>query len=71
MAQGFPDWSPPQFLKKALAEASTLEEDQYPRSGGHIPLAQAVAKEFSEKFGREIDSQWNVRRRGGFWVFIR
>ncbi len=55
MAQGFPDWSPPEFLKKALEETCHEAEDQYARSGGHIPLIKAISKEYSAKFNREID----------------
>ena len=62
MAQGFPDWSPPQFLKDALVEAATLNEDQYCRSGGHVPLVEAIAEEFSAKFNRKINPLTDVNR---------
>jgi aspartate/methionine/tyrosine aminotransferase len=68
MAQGFPDWLPPTFLKKALEETSHEPEDQYARSGGHLPLIKVISKEFSEKFKRDIDPMNEVSMcRGCSW----
>jgi len=60
MAQGFPDWSPPQFLKDSLTEVMSMNEDQYARAYGHLPLVKAIAQEYSKKFGREINGMTEV-----------
>jgi aspartate/methionine/tyrosine aminotransferase len=43
MAQGFPDWEPPRFLKDSLIEVANENEDQYCRSFGHVPLVKKIA----------------------------
>jgi len=58
LGQGFPDWSPPSFVRDAMVTAvnGSAMNSQYCRSQGHLPLVQALAKHYSVSFGREIDA---------------
>jgi len=60
MAQGFPDWETPMFVKEALNKAAKANENQYIRCGGHLVLCEAIAKEYSKKFNREISATTEV-----------
>ena len=60
MAQGFPDWETPLFVKEALNNATKANENQYIRCGGHLSLVNAIATEYSEKFNREINALTEV-----------
>lgn len=61
LGQGFPDWATPAFVKNALVRATTEEnQNQYCRSAGHAPLAQAVAKRYSATLGRPINWESEV-----------
>ena len=56
LGQGFPDWNPPDFAIEAMAKATgSRQANQYARSAAHLPLANVLAQEYSEKFGRTID----------------
>ena len=60
MAQGYPDWQPPSFVKDSLQEAAQADENQYTRVGGHPKLVKAIAEEYSPKLGRSIDPMEEV-----------
>ncbi|KAM5146702.1 kynurenine--oxoglutarate transaminase 1 isoform 2-T2 [Mantella aurantiaca] len=63
LGQGFPDFSPPSFIREAFAKAITEEHtllNQYTRAFGHPPLVEVLAKLFGQLFGRELDPLTNV-----------
>lgn len=57
LGQGFPDFSPPDFVKEAFCKAvgGGAAMHQYTRAFGHPPLVKNLAKFFSGIVGRDID----------------
>jgi len=55
LAQGAPDFDPPEFVLKACHESLGKSLNQYSRPGGSIPLLNALAKLYTPIMGREID----------------
>ncbi len=55
MAQGFPDWETPKFVRDGLALATHNNENQYLRVAGHLDFVETIAKEYSQRFERQID----------------
>jgi len=55
LGQGFPDWSSPDFVKKALIEAVSEDHNQYCRSGGEVALVNSLAIHYGKEIGREIN----------------
>lgn len=55
LSQGFPDFDGPDFVKQAAVNAINAGHNQYARSPGVPPLAEAVAKRFSERTDLDID----------------
>ena len=57
LGQGFPDWDPPEFVQDAMQRAvHERHANQYARSYAHMPLAEALADEYSRRLGgRHID----------------
>ncbi|KAK2888115.1 kynurenine--oxoglutarate transaminase 1 isoform X2 [Channa argus] len=57
VGQGYPDFSPPQFLQDALCKAvcGGPQMHQYTRCFGHPRLVKSLAKFFSRVMGQEID----------------
>ncbi|KAM7368788.1 hypothetical protein PAMP_013095 [Pampus punctatissimus] len=57
LGQGFPDFSPPKFVKEAFCEAVNggPSMHQYTRAFGHLPLVKSLAKFFSRIVDHEID----------------
>lgn len=64
LGQGFPDFAAPDYVRKALAEASTSETNvllnQYTRGFGHPRLVNALAKVYSKALGRELNPMTEV-----------
>ncbi|XP_019856948.1 PREDICTED: kynurenine--oxoglutarate transaminase 3-like [Amphimedon queenslandica] len=61
LGQGFPDFSPPQFVIDALVESSkTTMLHQYTRGPGHPRLVKALAAMYSKLYGREINPMTEV-----------
>lgn len=62
LAQGFPDFDGPAFVKAAAAEAMSAGHNQYARMFGAPPLNQAIAAWWRECTGAEVqpDSQITV-----------
>uniref|UniRef100_A0A8C3A4H0 Kynurenine aminotransferase 1 n=1 Tax=Cyclopterus lumpus TaxID=8103 RepID=A0A8C3A4H0_CYCLU len=57
LGQGFPDFSPPEFVQDAFCKAVSggHQMHQYTRPFGHPPLVHILAKFFGRIVGREID----------------
>ncbi|XP_024154373.1 kynurenine--oxoglutarate transaminase 1 isoform X1 [Oryzias melastigma] len=57
LGQGFPDFSPPEFIREAFCDAvkGGPAMHQYTRAFGHPPLVKILAKFFSRIVGHEID----------------
>lgn len=55
LAQGFPDFAAPAFLKEAAAEAIAADFNQYPITWGIPPLRDAIAGKYRRTYGIELD----------------
>ncbi|XP_038637834.1 kynurenine--oxoglutarate transaminase 1-like isoform X1 [Scyliorhinus canicula] len=55
LGQGFPDFSPPNFIKEAFTRAINNGPNQYTRGFGHPPLVKILAKFFGKLLGQDID----------------
>ncbi|XP_059849741.1 kynurenine--oxoglutarate transaminase 1-like isoform X4 [Hypanus sabinus] len=54
LGQGFPDFSPPNFVKEAYTRAINGDLNQYTRAFGHPPLVKMLAKFFGKLMNRDI-----------------
>eukprot|EP01080_Neovahlkampfia_damariscottae_P002842 gene2842-4248_t len=57
LGQGFPDWQPPEFMKKMGSYSINEESNQYTRAMGALPLVQEIAKFYTYKndFQRKLN----------------
>jgi len=55
LGQGYPDWEPPEFVRKTASEAIDMGYNQYTRTQGHPDLAHTLATRYSAHFHRDID----------------
>ena len=60
LAQGFPDFDPPQALTDRLAEISRRGPHQYPITMGAQNFREALAKKCGRFMGRQIDPNTEV-----------
>nr|XP_048678451.1 kynurenine--oxoglutarate transaminase 1 isoform X3 [Caretta caretta] len=63
LGQGFPDFSPPDFVKEAFVKAVSGENimlHQYTRAFGHPALVTNLARFFGKLLGQELDPMTNV-----------
>ncbi|NWI71586.1 KAT1 transaminase, partial [Todus mexicanus] len=63
LGQGFPDFSPPDFLKDALVRVLSGENHmlhQYTRAFGHPPLVKVLAQFYGKLLGQDLDPMTNV-----------
>ncbi|KAM8934280.1 kynurenine--oxoglutarate transaminase 1 [Pelodytes ibericus] len=63
LGQGFPDFSPPRYIREAFAKAVTQEHtllNQYTRAFGHPPLVKVLASLFGQVMGKDLDPLSNV-----------
>ncbi|CAO1404938.1 unnamed protein product [Diamesa tonsa] len=62
LGQGFPDYAPPSYVTKALADTANGNHllNQYTRGFGHPRLVAALAKFYSQLIGRELNAQTEV-----------
>ena len=56
LGQGFPNFPCPDFLKEAAHQALYADQNQYARSAGLPHLVQALAREMSPSFERDLDA---------------
>lgn len=59
LGQGFPDWDPPSFCIDAMRQATDpsfgRNANQYARSYAHMPLANVLAEDYSQRWNVEIN----------------
>lgn len=60
LGQGFPDFAGPDFVKQAAAEAVAADINQYAPMPGLPRLRKAVAAQWQDRHGREVDWQREV-----------
>ncbi|XP_030062702.1 kynurenine--oxoglutarate transaminase 1 [Microcaecilia unicolor] len=63
LGQGFPDFSPPPFVKEAFIHAVSGEQpmlNQYTRAFGHPPLVKILAEFYGKLLGQDLDPYCNV-----------
>lgn len=60
LGQGFPDFPAPGFLKEAACAAITGDANQYAHPAGLPALRAAIADEWSDRFGADIDPDRDV-----------
>ena len=60
LAQGFPDFDPPEAITKRLAEVSAIGPHQYPITMGAPNFRQALAKKAGRFMGRILDPETDM-----------
>ncbi|KAM4019632.1 kynurenine--oxoglutarate transaminase 1 isoform 2-T5 [Anomaloglossus baeobatrachus] len=63
LGQGFPDFSPPSYVREAFSKAIKDEGtllNQYTRAFGHPPLVKVLAQLFGPLFGKELNPSTNI-----------
>jgi aspartate/methionine/tyrosine aminotransferase len=60
LAQGFPDFPAPEWVKQAAVEAIGADHNQYPITWGIPPLRQAIASKCKHHYGIDLDPEREV-----------
>lgn len=60
LAQGFPDFAAPAFLKEAAAEAIAADHNQYPITWGIPALREAIAYKYRQTYAIDLDPQREI-----------
>jgi aminotransferase len=60
LSQGFPDFAAPQAVKDAACAAINADDNQYAVTWGQRPLREAVAREFTRRYGIEVIADQQV-----------
>jgi aspartate/methionine/tyrosine aminotransferase len=60
LSQGFPDFPAPEALKTAACEAILADVNQYAITWGAKPLRDAIAEDFTRRYGVPIDPETNL-----------
>ena len=60
LSQGFPDFPAPEMVKEAACEAIRADINQYAVTWGAKPLRDAIAREFSRRYGIPVDADQQV-----------
>lgn len=60
LAQGFPDFSPPERLQHCVTEAMQAGHHQYAPMPGVPALRQAIARQIQNLYGMEVDAEEEV-----------
>jgi aminotransferase len=60
LAQGFPDFPAPEFVKDAAVDAIHADINQYANTWGAKPLRNAIAKKFHATYGLEYNTETEI-----------
>ena len=60
LSQGFPDFAAPEAVKTAARDAIAADVNQYAVTWGARPLREAVAREFTHRYGVAVDPETQV-----------
>jgi aspartate/methionine/tyrosine aminotransferase len=60
LGQGFPDFPGPEFVKEAAKAAIDADHNQYAISHGAPRLRLAIARDWSERYAREVDPDGEI-----------
>ena len=60
LSQGFPDFAAPEAVKTAARDAIAADINQYAVTWGARPLREAVAREFTRRYGVAVDPETQV-----------
>ncbi|HKF69216.1 MAG TPA: aminotransferase class I/II-fold pyridoxal phosphate-dependent enzyme [Vicinamibacterales bacterium] len=60
LSQGFPDFAAPQAVKEAACAAINADDNQYAVTWGQRPLREAVAREFTRRYGVDVIADQQV-----------
>lgn len=60
LAQGFPDFSAPEIIKQAAAEAIASDFNQYAITWGAKPFRDAIARKYRQWYGLEYDPEREI-----------
>ena len=60
LSQGFPDFAAPEAVKTAARDAIAADINQYAVTWGARPLREAVAREFTRRYGVAVDPDTQV-----------
>ena len=60
LSQGFPDFAAPEAVKAAARDAITADVNQYAVTWGARPMREAVAREFTRRYGVAVDADAQV-----------
>ncbi len=60
LSQGFPDFAAPEAVKAAARDAIAADVNQYALTWGARPLREAVAREFTRRYGVPVDADEQV-----------
>jgi aminotransferase len=60
LSQGFPDFAAPEAVKTAARDAIVADINQYAVTWGARPLREAVAREFTRRYGVAVDPDTQV-----------
>src|SRR5688572_13835670 len=60
LAQGFPDFPAPDFIKAAAQEAIAADLNQYAITWGALSLREAIAAKYARTYGLDIDPEREI-----------
>jgi len=60
LSQGFPDFPAPEAIKAAACDAIRADINQYAITWGAKPLRDAIARDFSSRYGVPVDPETNL-----------
>jgi len=60
LGQGFPDWSPPDFVSEVAVSSIQEHHQQYARPAGHLHLVERLAAKYTKSLGRDVNAMTNI-----------